>query len=437
METQNTNSKRKLPDGVGICRDSGGKKRDGSRKILWRVRLGPRFLGPGRSPVKKAFGNETEAWSWIEEQTGQATEAEAAKFEITKAAVHEMHVAMMILAGRASLVDAANAWEKYVGKAQKSVSVLEAIEALHADQKAQGLSDLHCRETRAKLKRFFSGLYDVKICDVTQDDVENARDAAKPPRAAAEGATPVPPSPEQKVKRLRYASILLEFAIGKRWLKADQNPLLGVSRPKIERKRIEALSVGEVAKLLIACQETNEELLPGLAMKVFTGLRNEELFHLTWDAFRSKTLRIEKTKTDRARSTSILDVLRAWIPHPKKSGLIFSIRPEVKDREAVWLEEIKEVEEKAGVNIPQNGLRHTFGGFHYCLKKDAAATAYEMGNSPKMVKDHYADAVDDDDCRRFWNLIPAIAESMCEESKSTFDTDKEEPEPESKETNTR
>jgi len=388
-------TKEKLPAGVGIYENSNG------RQTLWRVRLGAAFLGAGRVK-KKNFASRDAALAWIGEQTGQAYQEEAKKLQITEAQVHETKVALARLAGRASLVEAVDAWEKFVAKAGESKTVSDAITALHAEQEKQGLSARHVRECKAKLTRFFREVAGVQVCDLKTEDLEAARDA--------EDATGKDPSPEQRAKRLRYASLFMEFCIAKKWLKPAGNPLLGVSRPRLKSKKISCLSVEHVAKLFLAAKEHRPGILSPLAIKIFAGVRNEELFHLTWAAFKARTIRIERTKTDRARSSTVADVLREWITIPEDtSGLIFSIRPEVKDREAVWLEEIAAVEKAAGVDIPQNGLRHTFGSFHYAREKDAAETAFEMGNSPAVVRAHYADAVDDDDAELFWGLSPANA----------------------------
>lgn len=397
-------SKEKLPEGVGIYKNSNG------RQTLWRVRMGPTFLGAGRPAKKKNFATREAALAWISEQTGQAYQEEAKKLQITEVQVHQVKVALAQLAGRATLVEAAAAWEKFVAQAGESKTVEDAITALHSDQKKQGLSDRHLRECKAKLTRFFLGLEKTKVCDLKTEDLEDARDA--------DDATGKEPSPEQRAKRLRYASLFMEFCISKKWVKPAGNPLIGVSRPRLKSKKISCLSVEEVARLLLAAKEHRPDILPALVVKIFAGVRNEELFFLTWGAFKARTIRIEKTKTDRARSTTVADVLREWITIPEDtSGLIFAVRPEVKDREAVWLEEIAAVEKSADVEIPQNGLRHSFGSYHYGQHKDEAKTAFEMGNSPAIVRAHYADAVDDDATELFWRLSPATADRLIKHGK--------------------
>lgn len=314
-----------------------------------------------------------------------------------------MKVALARLAGRASLVDAVAAWEKHVAQAGESKTVKDAISALHSGQTKRGFSPRHVRETKAKLTRFFRGLESVQVCDLKTTDLEAARDA--------EDARGKEPSPEQQVKRLRYAALFIEFCISKKWLKPAGNPMVGVGRPRLKAKKISCLSVEEVARLLLAAGEHRPGILAPLAIKVFAGLRNEELYFLTWAAFKARTIRIEKTKTDRARSTTVADVLREWVTIPEDTGgLIFSVRPEVKDREAVWLEEIAAVEKAAGVEIPQNGLRHTFGSYHYADKKDASETAYEWASESITDIAHGGTVTTNETAPHLW--LPQVSVSL-------------------------
>jgi hypothetical protein len=168
--------------------------------------------------------------------------------------------------------------------------------------------------------------------------------------------------------------------------------------------KISVLTPEEVARLLKAALDFLPEIVPALAIKVFCGVRNSELFSLTWDTVKSSTIRAEKTKTDKARSVSIIDPLRSWLPKERQAGYIFALKGLVKDRESVWLEAMDLLKEKAKIQLPQNVLRHTFGSYHYGKEKDASRTAFEMGNSPAIVRRYYADAVDDTDCAKFWLL---------------------------------
>ena len=209
--------------------------------------------------------------------------------------------------------------------------------------------------------------------------------------------------------------------------------------PKITEK----FSVNEVAKILWAAQELYPKMLAHLTIKIFSGIRNPELFGLKWESIVDDSIVMLATfaKTQRQRSVTIQKSLKSWLqkaidlkakedadlaaeakgkpkskappkgPPPMMKGLVFAVTPEKEDREAIWLEQIQLIKLASGVsNWPQNILRSTFGSYHYQLVKNEAVTAYEMGNSPSVVRRHYVNAVTEKACKAFWDLTPAREE---------------------------
>ena len=56
---------------------------------------------------------------------------------------------------------------------------------------------------------------------------------------------------------------------------------------------------------------------------------------------------------------------------------------------------------------PRNGLRHTFGTFHYAKYRNENSTASEMGNTPDVVFKNYRALVKEPLVSQFWDLTPA------------------------------
>ena len=52
----------------------------------------------------------------------------------------------------------------------------------------------------------------------------------------------------------------------------------------------------------------------------------------------------------------------------------------------------------------QDGLRHGFATYFKALTKSIARVADYMGNSPDIVKRHYARTIPNEECEAFWNL---------------------------------
>jgi len=66
----------------------------------------------------------------------------------------------------------------------------------------------------------------------------------------------------------------------------------------------------------------------------------------------------------------------------------------------------------AGVQLPMNVLRHTFGSYHYAMHRNENLTAAEMGNSPAMVFRHYRAVVTPEAAAKFWNLLPTTSANV-------------------------
>ena len=216
------------------------------------------------------------------------------------------------------------------------------------------------------------------------------------------------------MKRLRYAAILFHWGIDKGY--CNKLPFAGIARPKVVQKAPQPIGVIEAMRILYVAAIHTPEALPALAIKFFAGLRNSELYKLDWSDVQNDSILVSSavSKTNKARAVSIPNNLKSWLDsldEDDRFGLVFGMKPRVKDREAVWLDVIKKIEEIAKVKISQNSLRHTFGSYHYQLYKSSDRTAFEMGNSPRVVTDNYVNAVSEVEASAFLSLQyePTIA----------------------------
>jgi integrase len=134
----------------------------------------------------------------------------------------------------------------------------------------------------------------------------------------------------------------------------------------------------------------------------FGGVRREELHKgLKWDAInfdrRTITVPAAIAKTGRKRKIVMAENLSEWLaPYRIKSGSIFKTDPRKR---------IAKVVKASGVKWKRNALRHSFGSYRMQTKNEGQV-ALEMGNSPKVVKDHYFEIVDERAARDYWSLKP-------------------------------
>ncbi|MEO8206370.1 MAG: hypothetical protein ABI615_09330 [Chthoniobacterales bacterium] len=430
--------KKTLPRGAGISEEH----YNGTN--FFRARLSAAFLGDGSK--KKAFPKRAQAEEWIFEQLEdlkkrKAAEPEAVTHGLSVETLSEVRLALALLAGRSGILKAVEAWVAKLDAPTDGKTMTEAIAALKAEQQAEQLGDRHVRDTESKLKLYwggytekkvnpqtgkvvetvFEGFLDKRVVEIVPADVTKM--LAKPTGKDGEEG---PPSLALRVKRKRYSRILINYCIDQQWIRADTNPLGTVRRKKrivtdINKAELYILSPLEVARLLWSAQQNCPDALGGLALKLFSGMRNPEMVSVRWGAILdgSVFLKAAFVKTRRTRPVDIEPVLGDWLKFvggSKGSGeLVFKAFPNRNDRQAAWQLALRQIADGAGFgpgDWPMNAMRHCFSSFHVALYKDTALTAAETGNSEAVVKANYLNAVRPSDCKQFWRLFPAVAEAL-------------------------
>jgi len=396
-----------LPPGASVTRDSAGGVR------FYRARIGARLSAAG--VLRKAFPTRAEAEAWIREQTKPAVKIQTSG--LTAEQLEDARGALEILGGRARLCEVASEWLRR--RKGETTTVGDAISLLEAEHRAVGLSERHRKQTKAKLLRFFSDLTKRNVADIVAEDIERARDALD--------AWGRKPSAAQKVTRLRHAAILFNLALERGWI--EHSPLRGVARPRLHSKQVEILTPHQAAALMFHAMEIAPDIVVPLAIKLFAGLRNKELYDLDWGSI-DEGIRIVRSKTGKPRTVAVSENLKAWLGDRPKAGRVWDRKPKVKDREAVWLEALAPIAAAAGFKIPQNALRHSFGTYYRQRCKSDHETAFQMGNSPAVVQRHYADAVSDKATSLYWLISPFTCEAVKDEPMDVEGPDEESPEPE-------
>ena len=161
----------------------------------------------------------------------------------------------------------------------------------------------------------------------------------------------------------------------------------------------------EVTKRLLRyVVEHEKDLIGYYALLTFAGLRPSEGARVQWKDYSSKTneLYVRKGKTQ-ARHIILKPVAVEW--------MTFHREHTPKDAPFISLLSLSNREKEIRTAVlngkwVQDGLRHGFGTYYKALTKSIAEVADYMGNSPDIVKKHYARTVPKDECEAFWNLTP-------------------------------
>lgn len=197
------------------------------------------------------------------------------------------------------------------------------------------------------------------------------------------------------------------FAVRKGY--CAENPLAHLDKPKVDEASPPAIFTPiEAAKLLNASERLGGRMTPFLALGLFAGLRTTELLKLDWRQidFDAKTVEISSdvSKTRDHRYVTISDNLAAWLARHQ--------RPQGPVRSAAWRWHRDAARKEAKlIKWPDNGMRHSFGSYHFAKHNNAALTASEMGHrgETRTLFGHYRALVKPQDAAAFWLIRPPAA----------------------------
>jgi len=203
---------------------------------------------------------------------------------------------------------------------------------------------------------------------------------------------------------------LLSYARDQRYLPRDvkteaeyiRDP--GEARRSPEEVKRNFYRAEEMQKIL---DELPERWLPVPLLGAFAGVRMSEIHRLRWEDVNWRASRLEveahKAKTGRRRYVVMSDQLVAWLkPLAEESGFIaphFS-------HDATFNIEFAKARNPIAVRKIRNGHRDSYASYRLWELKNEAQVAYEMGTSPRKLRDNYAGLVDDEDLAAWKKVLP-------------------------------
>lgn len=364
---------------------------------------------------KKGFKTEKAAEEWkktrLEEARAHGTDsaltsAERAAVLDTRAELEELGMTL-----REAVAFAAD----YRRRSMRSCTMNDLVaDAISARRKA-GLSDVHIKGMEGRLGRFNETFGGRSVATISTQEIEDWLHALE-----------LSPSSVNSYRRM----LVLAFndAIKKKF--TTENPAARVIRSKEVESEVSILAPEDADRLL---QGADAEILPVVAIGLFTGLRDSELKRLDWKEVRiaagKVVVRASKAKSARSRSVVISENLKAWLaPHAKTSGPVWPENGRKRleaARRAAGFGAPKEVEKSIEANKenpetpvlrewPENGMRHSFATYHLLHHKDAGALALEMGHKDcSIIFKHYRNVdATDQEAATFWSISPEVAANV-------------------------
>ena len=205
------------------------------------------------------------------------------------------------------------------------------------------------------------------------------------------------------------------------WAKRENlialNPVENI-QIKVIKNDIQILSVDESAKLMGRAESDFPDLLAYHAVCLFAGLRPTEAELLDWKQIdlseRQITVLGETSKTKETRNVKIEETLAHWLEAYKGEQKGFILNP-VNRRKRLQAFRIalgfkfriaKKDINPDGPEWVSDILRHSFASYWLPKYNDRPHLAEQMGNSIKMIKDHYKKVIPASEVARFWKILP-------------------------------
>jgi len=392
----------KLPRGVAVFQTVNGNGRES-----WRVRLNKKFTGG--KVLKKNFPKLDAARSWIfgdsktdsqadgfkTTELGQETikkQLGAAVFDLTSSQLGEAQNAFKRLGavGR-SLTEAVDYFLRHALPAGGTRNLTEI--AREFIQHRRSFKDCKAR-TITQYESYFKVIKEefgeVNLSELKRADIED-------------WLAETDWSPRTRKNYLVTLTTVFNFAMNREY--CATNAAATIERPIMDDKPPGILTVEQMVALLATAVEIRAEMVAGVSIGLFGGLRRSEICALDWSEIdlegRTIVVKGTKAKTRKRRVVAISDNLLAWLePLAHAEG---SVAPNVD----AFGEKLKQLADEAEITPwPHNALRHSFGSFFYARTKNENLTAAEMGNTPQVIFKHYRALVKAKEVELFWKIQP-------------------------------
>jgi integrase len=244
-------------------------------------------------------------------------------------------------------------------------------------------------------RRRLGELGKVLVADVTPETIETHLVGLKP---------------TYRNSLLREFRAVFGYALKRKW--CAENPVKNMDFESHVVGEREVFSVEECARLLNTCAAKHGDMLAGIAIGLFAGVRVFEIQRLKWENVdlveKMIDLPSEITKRKRKRSIPIEPALLAWLRKAittgaEQKGQILPVSTYNQFRG--W---IRKLAEDAEVKWKQNALRHSYASYWLEQNKDLTKLALYLGHTGGLEVLHrfYHRSVRAKDAKRFWSLRP-------------------------------
>lgn len=210
--------------------------------------------------------------------------------------------------------------------------------------------------------------------------------------------------PATRASNVGRLGALFGYAVRRGWI--TDNPCLRIERGSIDRSPPKILSLHKTARALIHTLRHDRKFLAWLSLALLAGLRPEEADQMTWERidFDSGTATVDgvTSKIRRRRIVHLTPAALAWLRLARNAGSVLPLKFITRRRFIRRLRVALRL-----YRWPQDLLRHTAASHLLAHVGDSGRVARELGNSPGILLNHYAELVSRERGARFASLVPS------------------------------
>ncbi len=296
--------------------------------------------------------------------------------------------------GKLTLQDMETAFQQALAQREQSmasVSFLLSEFQDHMDHARQreAIGELHHRDIDARVPHITKALGHLTLPELSKEHIQDWIDSI-------DGA------PRTKVNYLRMLRQAINFGLNNGLLAKD--PSKDVFCPA-HKPTVEIVTPDQLSTLLASAHDLADPLtFWWLVFGAFTGLRTSEVERLDWSDVRPDEghLYVSPGKTDNAErwvnfTPPLLDM--NWSLKPAAGPVLLNTHDRTRQvhRQRVYA--------RAGIAVPRNALRHSFGSHHLVQHNDPSSTALQLGHAtPLQTFSAYRRAVTRQQAEAYWSL---------------------------------
>ncbi len=218
------------------------------------------------------------------------------------------------------------------------------------------------------------------------------------------------PSMQKKAHVILHG--IFNFGLRRGW--CASNPIVLLDAPHVKERRIPALSIKQIRKLLqTALTDQHLCCAPALGLMLWAGIRPNEVERLQWKHINPSeniiTIHPQHSKTGGSRQVNMYPALKRWLVRVAPYTL-----PEAPIIPRSWERRWRHLRVSAGFNEWQADiLRHSFASYHLKHFRNLASLQLDMGHSSaELLRTRYLamEGITKQHADHFWKELPLIEE---------------------------